>query len=214
MSLFSKNFYDDDISFAPVFRFIDAFDNWNRNDAAATGVTRSRPIQPVFNPKFDVVEHKNSYELHGEIPGVDRKDISIEFSEPGTLVIHGRVERKYTSGTPPAGFIKGDSSPAGAITESGEKGAALSSPHQATVSHEETEAAKGTSHEQKHPKQAAAPHGSKYWCQERSVGEFHRTFAFPARVDESAVTASLDNGILRVTIPKQEKRAANRITIA
>lgn len=31
----------------------------------------------------------------------------------------------------------------------------------------------------------------RYWVSERSVGEFHRSFAFPARVDREGVEANL-----------------------
>lgn len=221
MSLFARNLYnDDDVSFAPFFRFIDAFDN---HQSHKRGGKSSSIFRASFNPKFDVVETKEAYELHGEIPGAERKDISIEFTEPQTIVIHGRVERQRTEGTPPAGLVEGsgsDSTPA-AITEGGEKGPASpsSESHRATVTDEETEAAKergvtksgaATDNDQKQ-QQASKP---KYWFQERSVGEFHRSFSFPVPVDEEAVKASLTNGVLRVTVPKQEKRSNRRIDIA
>lgn len=41
-----------------------------------------------------------------------------------------------------------------------------------------------------------------YWVSERSVGEFHRTFTFPSRVDNEGVKAKLKDGILSVTVPK------------
>ncbi len=42
----------------------------------------------------------------------------------------------------------------------------------------------------------------KYWLSERSIGEFSRSFKFASRVDQDAVTAHLDNGVLTVTVPK------------
>jgi HSP20 family molecular chaperone IbpA len=209
MSLFPRSFYDEDLSFAPIFRFIDAFDNHAK--ASGRG-ERDSVMRSTFNPKFDVVETKTAYELHGEIPGVDRKDVSIEFTEPQTLVIRGRVERSYTTGTPPAGFVE-DAQMSGAITEGGEKEKKPTEEHKATVSDEAAEQAKERGEVQQQQQQRPAAHG-KYWCQERSIGEFHRTFSFPARINEGAVTANLDNGVLHVTIPKQEKRHARRIELS
>jgi HSP20 family protein len=51
--------------------------------------TRNEP----FQPKFDVVETPTSYVLEGDLPGLDKKDINIEFQDNETLVISGRVER-------------------------------------------------------------------------------------------------------------------------
>lgn len=53
----------------------------------------------------------------------------------------------------------------------------------------------------------------KYWATERSIGEFNRTFNFPARVDQDRVTASLKNGILSVTVPKGMPPSNKRIKI-
>lgn len=53
----------------------------------------------------------------------------------------------------------------------------------------------------------------KYWVSERSVGEFHRSFSFPARIDQDNVKASLKNGILSVVVPKMSASAGKKITI-
>ena len=53
----------------------------------------------------------------------------------------------------------------------------------------------------------------KYWVSERSVGEFHRSFSFPGRVDTDGVKASLKNGILHVTVPKSVHKESKRIQI-
>lgn len=46
----------------------------------------------TFVPTFDVRETKDGYQLEGELPGVKRKDIEIEYSDPNTLNITGRTE--------------------------------------------------------------------------------------------------------------------------
>lgn len=43
-----------------------------------------------------------------------------------------------------------------------------------------------------------------YHRQERSYGAFHRAFVLPETVDIDQVSASLDNGVLSVVLPKKE----------
>ncbi|TLD20500.1 hypothetical protein PspLS_08370 [Pyricularia sp. CBS 133598] len=236
MSFFRNSIYDDsDVSFAPVFRFIDAFDNFqraagtnnsekdvaakpktganNNNTATATTPVASRPLlrRPVassFNPRFDVMETKDAYELHGEIPGAKREDVTIEFTEPQTIVIRGRVERSWSS----------DDDEAKDVEKNNKKDKHES--HQATVSDEEEEEAREngrqvTKASDAKKKEVTKPQQptNRYWVQERSIGEFSRTFTFPVRVDEGNVKAALNHGVLKVTVPKQEKPANRRIDI-
>lgn len=196
---------EDETSFSPLFQFLDEFNRYNTTGESDRR-QRHRHLTPVFQPKFDVKELPQSYELHGELPGVEQKDVEIEFVDPQTLVIKGRTERSYTAGTPPAGLVEG--APAkNTITESGEKPAA----HKATV--EDEEAAKATEVVKQTPAKPAEPK-AKYWVSERSVGEFSRTFSFPGSIDQDAVSASMKNGILSIVIPKMQKTGTRKIAIA
>jgi len=160
----------------------------------------------TFQPKFDVKELPQAYELHGEFPGIEQKDIDIEFTDAQTLTIRGRTERSYTSGTPPSGLVEGTKS-SGAITEGGEQ----QNSHKATVEDEDAANKTSTSvaSEEQQPQEQA-----KYWVSERSVGEFARSFSFPARVDQDAVKASMNNGILTILVPKVKKHESRKITIS
>ncbi|OXV08704.1 hypothetical protein Egran_03533 [Elaphomyces granulatus] len=53
----------------------------------------------------------------------------------------------------------------------------------------------------------------KYWVSERSIGEFHRSFNFPTRVDQDNVKAHLKNGVLSITVPKAGPAASKKIAI-
>lgn len=239
MSFFRNSIYDDsDVSFAPVFRFIDAFDNFQRaagsnngekdvaakpkaganNDTTATTPAASRPLlrRPVaasFNPRFDVMETKDAYELHGDIPGARREDVTIEFTEPQTIVIRGRVERSWSSD---------DNEAKDAEKNTNDNKKEKHESHQAYVSDEEDEEARENGRQVTKASDAKKDVSKKpehqqptnrYWVQERSIGEFSRTFTFPVRVDEGNVKASLNHGVLKVTVPKQEKPANRRIDI-
>jgi HSP20 family molecular chaperone IbpA len=155
--------------FAPLFRLLDDYD-LHRSGRTDTSI-RS------WAPRFDVRETKESYLLDGELPGVDQKDIDIEFSDPQTLVIKGRVQREYTS--PEGGETQQQQQQQQQVEKQGEKGKP----------------------------------GHRFWVSERSVGEFHRSFNFPARVDQDNVKASLKNGVLSVVVPKAAPPTAKKITI-
>ncbi|KAI9926094.1 hypothetical protein ASPWEDRAFT_109176 [Aspergillus wentii DTO 134E9] len=149
--------------FAPLFRLLDDYDVHRSNKQTSV---RS------FSPRFDVRESEDGYHLDGELPGVDQKDIDIEFSDPQTLVIKGRVERS---------------------------------------THTESDDSEPQSEGEKQVSKTDSKH--RYWATERSVGEFLRTFAFPTRVDQDSVKASLKNGILSVTVPKSTTSGTKKITI-
>ena len=188
---------------APLFRLLDDYNSSGLGHALSNSSIRA------FQPKFDVREHEDTYELQGELPGLDQKDVHIEFADPHTLVIKGRTEREYSSdGAHEArGRITGD------VTDTSAQS------HKATVEDEgaeqqssnndkkSTEVAKSGSEGQQHRRKP------KYWVSERSVGEFHRAFSFPTRVDQDNVKASLKNGILSVVIPKAPHHEAKRISV-
>jgi len=185
--------------FAPIFRLLDDYDAHRSSKGASQSIR-------AFTPSFDVKEVKDAYELHGELPGIEQKDVSIEFTDPHTLVIKGRVEREYTSGTPPAALeggktkqIEGSHKPT--VEDAGEDG----EPAGRETSTEIQTSQQGEGQQQQ-PK-------AKYWVSERSVGEFHRSFSFPTRVDQDAVKASLKNGILSIIVPKAPAPQTRRIQI-
>ncbi|KAL1982918.1 hypothetical protein VTN96DRAFT_770 [Rasamsonia emersonii] len=150
--------------FAPLFRLLDDYD-MHRSTRGNTSIQN-------WAPRFDVREAKDAYLLDGELPGVNQKDIDIEFSDPQTLVIKGRIQREYTS--PEGGEPTTNQVQKGGLTDKD---------------------------------------GHRFWIQERSVGEFHRSFNFPARVDQDNVKASLRNGILSVAVPKAAPPTGRKIAI-
>lgn len=203
MSVFFPRSGYADQGFTPLFRLLEDFDSYkNAGQPARAG----RSHLPSFQPKFDVRETGDSYELHGELPGMDKSNVHIEFTDPQTMVIRGRVDRSYTEGTPPAIEEKKTA----AITGGGEEAHKRQESHQATVEDEEfTEVSPVASRDEpKKPKDTA-----KYWISERSIGEFSRSFNFPGHVDSEAVSASLRDGILNVSVPKAKKASGRRIRI-
>ncbi|KAI1073724.1 HSP20-like chaperone [Whalleya microplaca] len=208
MSLFGPRFYNTpeySPNFGGLFRLIDDFDKYASQTGEGQVSRQGRHLQPFITPKFDLHEDEAAYHLNGELPGVPKENVHIEFSDDQTISIRGKVERSYQSGAPPS--LEGAQT-GGAITEGGEN------KHHATVE-DAPEGAKSkevTKSEDKN-KQAAASK-TKYWVSERSVGEFSRSFNFPTRIDTEGVKASMENGILNVTVPKAKKAETKRVTVS
>ncbi|KEY81916.1 heat shock protein Hsp30/Hsp42 [Aspergillus fumigatus] len=167
--------------FAPLFRLLDDYD-FHRSTRNQASSVRS------FAPRFDVRETNDAYLLDGELPGIANKDIEIEFSDNEILVIKGRSEREYHSGTP----------------------------EQATQESSDDKQKESTEVVKSGDKQVSKSDNKKhrFWVSERSVGEFHRTFQFPTPVDQDNVKASLKNGILSIVVPKKVvNTGARKITV-
>ncbi|KAK2068684.1 hypothetical protein P8C59_003312 [Phyllachora maydis] len=207
MSLFRNSLYAPETSFTPLFRLLNDFDNYNREvqgDAGQDEAGRrgARVAVRSFNPKFDVREVDNAYELHGELAGLAREHVTIEFTDPQTIVIRGKIERSYSSGPQPHAGENG----AGSLSSS--------SSHKATVEDEEAEKAKTQTAVTKHAGQdkVKGP-AEKYWVSERSIGEFSRSFSFPTRIEQDDVSANLKDGVLTVVVPKAKKHETRRIAV-
>jgi HSP20 family protein len=201
---------------APLFSLFD--------DTLNEVARASRQSRRSFAPRFDVKEVSEAYHLEGELPGIDQKDISIEFTDEHTLTIKGRSERHTESGTRPSAVVEASEKSASqedTATPVSEDRSVKS--HQPTVEDEEAPANASAAAESsaesvpaseptKEAPKVEAPR-SQYWISERSVGRFERSFSFQARVDQDAVKASLKNGILSIVVPKAKVPESRRINI-
>jgi len=99
-----------------------------------------------FVPKVDVIENDKAFELHVEVPGMEKEDFKIELND-GSLTVSG--ERKFKS-------------------------------------------------EQKE---------KNFHSVETRYGSFSRSFVIPDNVEANKIDAKYKNGILELTLPKDEKKA-------
>ena len=193
-------------SFSPLFRLLDDYDTYSRETPRQ--IARA---EKTFVPKFDVKELPNHFELHGELAGINQRDVTIEFTDPQTMSIRGRTEHSYTAGTPPAAIEAGSAKPA--ITEHGAttpKGG-----RQPTVEEEGAPATSVAAPESVQPEKSQKKEPEeRFWISERSIGSFARAFTFPGRIDQDGVTASMKDGILSVVVPKAKKHESRKIEIS
>lgn len=192
-------------TFSELQRLSDTFPtNDDNNNASGTSGTL------VFAPKFDVKETDGTYELQGELPGVARENLAIEFADEHTLTVKGRTEhsreqqqQQPSRNTEPAQKQVADGGDGGDGGSATTAGTEIANPTADSSSSQEMATAS---------QQPQSQQQHTYWVTERSVGEFSRTFSFPHRVDRDGATASLKNGVLSVVVPKlaPKQRAARR----
>jgi HSP20 family protein len=62
-------------------------------------------------------------------------------------------------------------------------------------------------------RQSAVPEGYQVHLRERAATAFSRKVALPGRVDAEAVTATLKEGVLTVTLPKAKETLPRQISV-
>lgn len=217
MAFFPRNFYANEAaSFTPLFRLLDDFDSYARQSSKQSTAGRKSCV-PQWQPKFDVRETAEAYELHGELAGVAKENVQIEFSDPQTLIVRGKVERAYSSTTTPTTPEEIEpAQPAEVVDDRASHQASVADEDEAEAQEngwQEVASNKDASEEVVAPEPQKPVDTAKYWLTERSIGEFARSFNFPTRVEQDTVSASFDNGILTVVVPKAKKHEARRIAI-
>jgi HSP20 family protein len=49
---------------------------------------------------------------------------------------------------------------------------------------------------------------------ERKYGKFSRVFSLPQNINSDSIEAKFENGVLEITLPKEEKSTSKKISIA
>lgn len=220
---------------SPLFRIIDEASRPSPQQCAprescVPAAVRQRSFQRTFQPRFDVKELKDTYELLGELPGVEQKDIKVEWTDGNTLTISGHCEAR-TEKQSPSPAASADATTEKAVEE--KPVAESTSYHAPSVEEEDdgeliskpgesdTETIASTT-EKLAETTIADPETSipetdveqpKYWVSERRSGSFNRSFKFPLRIEQENVKASLRNGILCIVVPKAVIPAPRTIVV-
>ncbi|KAK6715194.1 hypothetical protein SNK04_006128 [Fusarium graminearum] len=167
-----------------------------------------------WEPRFEAHETEDSFVLYGELPGLNKENVTVEFPEPRKLVVSGKVER-FTDAPKPAETTTEQTAPAPAVESDNEDTQSRSS-YQATVEDDVDDESEVLSHtsqksetvsqpQPETPSQKAAEKQPEQPEEPRRAGytkEFSRYFTFPTYINHEAVTAELKDGLLTITIPK------------
>src|SRR5579871_6710425 len=144
-------------------------------------------------PRVDIKENAKAYRLEAEVPGFRKEDISIEFLDPRTL----RISGKRHSDRAPAEETASETSEASNTVE------AKQAPPESTEGSEAT-ADQGF----KEVSSVESEEGYEVMETEREEEvSFTRQWRLPEGVDQDAVKASLDHGILSIVLPKLKQEA-------
>lgn len=146
--------------------------------------------ETIRYPAADLVETKDGYELHADLPGYDKNNIKIELPDSQTLILSGSVNETRTSG---------NEEPQQEEEKKDDKKNQSSS----------TEVAKKDNNNQ------VGQHNppSHFWVKERVSGAFSRTFRFPTPVKSDNIKASFKDGTLKVVVPKATEEQPKQISI-
>jgi HSP20 family molecular chaperone IbpA len=134
-------------------------------------------LEENATPDLDVRETGSAYFLDVELPGVaDKKnDVLIKWVSSRTLVIEGQLRRTDIA------------------REWGED----SNQHDSKMSADVPE-------EQQHSKAKVKLDETSLIFKERRVGKFRRSFTFPVDIESSKLRAKLEDGLLKIRVPKQK----------
>ncbi|OKL64338.1 hypothetical protein UA08_00020 [Talaromyces atroroseus] len=211
--------------FLPLFQLMDDYCD-SRQPTKSNGSSRAKsaptPPQISFTPKFDVREANDSYILNGELPGAQQESIEIEFTDPETMVVKGQVSRNYDVATSPESTTttNDDSMSVRSLDDDVDDASSTKSNYHSPTVEDENETGDNTTTRSTNnvvPKPAMKPQPAaatfKYWASERQIGNFQRTFTFPNRINQDGVKATLRDGILSITVPKETIKLAKRIRV-
>ncbi|KAL5524617.1 hypothetical protein ACEPAF_9757 [Sanghuangporus sanghuang] len=140
-------------------------------------------------PAVDVSEEPNAFVVEAELPGVKKENVDLRIGDSGqSLTIEGRT------------FIQSSQpSEAGATATATAQGSS-----EGTSANDEAKAVTQTNNQ------------STQLTNERTftgASSFSRTIWLPKRVDPSSVSAKLEDGILRVRVPKAEDQESVKVNI-
>lgn len=184
-----------------------------------------------YVPRFNIKENKDAYSLEGEVPGIDAKDLKIQFTDDGhTLQISGATVKQTSTQSAesqkpqtteasleepnqeakPARNLKAtvEDEP-----EAGEEPANASAAADSVPAEQTAATPASTETIQQSSLRNETPSEQKSWVSERQIGSFQRTFRFPSKVDQESVKASLKDGILSITLPFARKPVSRTIEI-
>lgn len=145
-------------------------------------------------PEVDVEETEDALLLTADLPGFDPSEVEISV-ENQVLTLSGTRERVREMGTPEVGQVgsRGRTEGPGTMEKAGEAASGTE------VTHEGGEAPEST------PR--------RLHLRERRWGSFSRAFTLPRTIRAEDITASFDQGVLTVRMPKSAEARSRKIEI-
>lgn len=221
-------------SFNPLFALLNELEGCpgRSNQSCHPKATHSHTVQR-WEPRFTIRETKDAYLVRGEVPGLNKSHVSVEFPEPRKLVVSAKFDTRHDEPTAPTEQAQlptekpqAEDDAVSTVSETATETKSVSS-YQATVEDDDeaddfevvSHSSKATQEKEESPvekqqEQVEQPiqEPQPQPFAHRS-GEFSRYFKFPLDVEHDQVTADLKDGLLTITIPKLKQAEPRRITI-
>jgi len=180
-----------------------------------------------YYPRFDIEEHRHTYELYGDLPGAQRASLKILTHNEHIIEISGSTGRYHGEGKTSELTQTEVIDSSGPFVEIMHKEAAPPMPSYSTATYvpainitngtnmmDGCELARSPKHDSEEAKLSEPKEMEvKYLITERQHGAFHRIFTFSNPIKEKEVTAKFDNGILHIKIPKGPAPLKNEVGI-
>jgi len=197
-----------------------------------------------FTPKFDVWETADKYVIQGELPGVALDNVNIDWHKDSLQISGKVTHSKCARSTSPSAGAEEAQVAEASSTPTKENRASVEDDYvvadasgkpetetpatppaetRPTVSEAEekgkaaadsTSDNKCTRYSQYKRSGGGNSANCRYWVSERSYGQFNRTFSFPTTIAHDGISATLDNGVLEVRVPKTQAPAPHRVRIS
>jgi HSP20 family molecular chaperone IbpA len=175
------------------------------NNPHLFGSRSSSHMSGNFAPDFDLRETNDAYYLEGEFPGIANKDaINIHWVDGRTLVIDADITKVDLS---TEWGVKISNKSRETLVDDGEPDREAPAKNSASEEHhhhhdyhryEDEDSPK-----ERRRDESKLAH-TRHWLRERRCGRYHRSFTFPHEVVMDGVKARLNNGLLKLRIPKAD----------
>jgi HSP20 family molecular chaperone IbpA len=193
MAVSYRGMHGTESPFASLYYLLKSFENYAIQNSPFSNTKETE--MDLWHPKFELGEASDSYKLYGELPGLRKDNLCVEFTHPQTLLVRGKFEFPPTNDH--TRVSRGESGAAkGAKANLKEPLASTTNENSAHTSQQLSEEdLKAVGEESSDSK---IIHSLRDWRR----GEFSRTFNFSVPIAPDAATATLRDGILTVFVPK------------
>jgi HSP20 family protein len=171
----------------------------------------SRPEQSgVMTPRMNMMETDNAYEIEVDLPGIEKNDVRISI-ENRRVTIEAEEKRGATlqqgegSAQSAQSVQSGQAGQSGQSSQSAQSSQSGQSAQSAQSSQSGQSAQSGQSMQSGQLSQSFQP--------ERFIRRYAISFMLPAEVDDASADAKLENGVLRLTLPKKQAAQAKKLTV-
>jgi len=142
---------------------------------------KNKPQKETFSPSINVSEDNHCYYLNVDLPGMTKDQVKMEFNENESLLT-----------------ISGERMPnKDHLQNNNEDESSCSTSNQNDTTETENETNSTNNTEQC---------DRKYSLKESYYGKFERTVKIPKDADFNSIQATMENGLLKITISKTEKQ--------